>query len=251
MPIPPHPWLHVFLDVPDELAESTARFWAGVTGAAIGAPWPGHPEFRSLEPATGSRYLHVQRHGGAPRLHLDLTTPEVDAEAARLVELGATIGTRERWWQVLTSPGGQPFCLVTETPGRSSPAAVRWPDGQRSRVDRLVLDVPADGYDAECRFWQETTGWAPRTGRRPGCLRLVPPSTSPLQLLLRRGSTGPGGDAVRGRLELGTDDVAAEVRRVVALGASGPTDRASPGGARVSLTDPAGLIFSVTARHDG
>ena len=247
MLISPFPWLHAFLDVPDELAEPTARFWAAVTGAAIGAPWPGNPEFRSLEPAAGSRYLHVQRHGGPPRLHLDLTSPDVDAEAARLVGLGAAAGVRERWWQVLTSPGGLPFCLVTETPGRSCPAAVRWPGGQRSLVDQLVLDVPADRYDAECRFWRETTGWTPQACRRPGYLRLLPPSTSPLQLLLGKGS-GPA-DTVRAHLDLGTDDVTAEVRRVVALGATGTTDQASEGGTRVPMTDPAGLTFSVTARH--
>jgi predicted enzyme related to lactoylglutathione lyase len=247
MPTSPSPWLHAFLDVPDELADTTARFCAAVTGATIGSPWPGHPEFRSLEPTTGSRYLHVQRHGGPPRVHLDLITPDVDAETARLVGLGAVAGVRERWWQVLASPGGLPFCLVTETPGRSCPAPVRWPGGQRSRVDQLVLDVPADRYDAECRFWPETTGWTPQTCDRPEALRLLPPSTSPVQLLLQH-SPDPA-DAVRAQLDLGTDDVAAEVRRVTALGATGAADRAGHGGTRVPLTDPAGLIFSVTDPH--
>lgn len=243
----PYPWLHAFLDVPDELAEATARFWAAATGARIGAPWPGHPEFRSLEPATGSRYLHVQRHGGPPRVHLDLTTPDVDAETARLVRLGAVAGARERWWQVLASPGGLPFCLVTETAGPSCPAAERWPGGHRSRVDRIVLDVPADADDTESRFWPEATGWTEQTDAPPGCRRLRTPSGSPLELWLHRLGAGEAGP-VRAYLELGTDDVAAEVRRVVRLGATVVADRAGPAGSSVTLTDPAGLPFVVTPR---
>jgi hypothetical protein len=174
----PHPWLHAFLDVPAEHAETAARFWAAASGAEIGAPWPEHPEFRSLDPATGSRYLHVQRHSGPPRLHLDLTTPQVDAEAARLVALGAVAQTRFRWWQVLRSPGGLPFCLVEETPVRSRPEPVCWPGGHRSRVARLVVDAPADRYDAECAFWAAATGWSESTNGRPEIRSLRPPDSS-------------------------------------------------------------------------
>lgn len=237
----PYPWLHAFLDVPAERAEPAARFWAAACGAEIGRPWPGHPEFRSLEPATGSRYLHVQQHGGVARVHLDLTTPQVDAETARLVALGATAGTRERWWQVLRSPGGLPFCLVEETPGRSRPAVVRWPGGHRSRVDQLVLDVPVDRYDREWAFWAAATGWAERAGRRAEFRRLLPPAGSPLQLLLHR--LDERATPVRAHLDIGTDDVDAEVRRLVELGATVTADRNAHGGSWVTLADPSGLPF--------
>jgi len=236
-----HPWLHAFLDVPAGLVEPTARFWAAAGGAEIGTPWPEHPEFRSLEPRTGSRYLHVQRHDGPPRLHLDLTTPDVDAEAARLVALGATAGVRERWWQVLTSPRGLPFCLVQETPGRSRPAPVRWPSGHRSRVAQLALDVPAGRYPAEWEFWRATTGWSKRRGRRPEFRWLLAPDSAPLQLLVHR--LGEDTGAVRAHLDIGTDDIAAEVRRLVELGA---TVTAEHGGSWVTLADPTGLPFCVT-----
>jgi predicted enzyme related to lactoylglutathione lyase len=240
----PHPWLHAFLDVPDELAEPAVRFWAAATGAAIGAPWPDHPEFRSLEPVTGSRYLHVQRHGGPPRLHLDLTTPDVDAETARLVALGATVGHRERWWQVLGSPGGLPFCLVEETEGRRRPDPVRWPNGRHSRVSQFVLDVPSGRYEAEWEFWRGATGWSRRSGRRPEFRCLLGPESSPLGLLLRRrveDGTGP----VRGHLCIGADDVDAEVRRLIELGGVVEADRADHVGSWALLTDPVGLPFCV------
>lgn len=236
----PHPWLHAFLDVPAEHAEAAARFWAAASGAQIGAPWAEHPEFRSLDPATGSRYLHVQRHSGPPRLHLDLTTRQIDAETARLVALGAVAQTRFRWWQVLRSPGGLPFCLVEETPGRSRPEPVRWPGGHRSRVAQFVVDAPADRHEAECAFWAAVTGWAERTGRRPEFRRLAPPDTSPLRLLLHRLDERDA--PVRAHLDIDTDDIDAEVRRLVALGA---TVAAEHGGSRVALVDPVGLAFCV------
>lgn len=240
----PHPWLHAFLDVPAEHADPAARFWAAASGAEIGAPWAEHPEFRSLEPATGSRYLHVQRHSGPPRVHLDLTTPRIETEAARLVALGAVTGARFRWWQVLHSPGGLPFCLVEETPGRSRPEPVRWPGGHRSRVAQLAVDAPADRYDAECAFWAAATGWTERTDRQPEFRRLLPPDSSPLRLLLHR--LGERDAPVRAHLDIGTDDVDAEVRRVVALDAAITAGPAEHGGSWVTLVDPVGLPFCVT-----
>ena len=79
----------------------------------------------------------------------------------------------------------------------------------------------------------------------------VPPAAAPEHLsaaTAAREGLRPA-DTVRAHLDLGTDDVTAEVRRVVALGATGTTDQASEGGTRVPMTDPAGLTFSVTARH--
>ena len=243
---PRHRWLHAFVDVPPQSADRSARFWAAVAGARIGAPWPGHPEFRSLEPATGTRYLHVQAHDGPPRVHLDLVSADVAADTARLVELGAVAHTRERWWQVLTSPGGQPFCLVEEGQPRARPDPVRWPGGHRSRVAQLALDIPAARYDAECAFWRAVTGWADRTGRRPEFRWLLPPAAAPLQLLLHRLGDDDPDQRVRGHLDIGTDDIAAEVGRVTQLGATVTADRQGHGGGWVTLRDPIGLPFCVT-----
>jgi hypothetical protein len=239
---PRYRWMHAFLDVPADLADRAAGFWAAATGSRIGAPWPDHPEFRSLEPPTGTRYLHVQRHDGPPRLHLDLDTPDVDAETARLVELGATAHDRHRWWQVLTSPGGQPFCLVRQDAPRSRPGPVRWPGGHRSRVAQLVLDIPAAVHPAECAFWRAATGWPERTGRRTEFRWLDPPPESPLQLLLHRLGVDDPGTAVRAHLDIGTDDLDAEVRRVVRLGAAVADEH----GRWVALRDPVGMPFCVT-----
>ena len=235
-------WLQAFLDVPSELFAETTAFWAAVTGATPVAPWPEHPQFRALAPPTGTRYLHVQSHDGASRVHLDLTSPDIEGDAGRLIDLGARPIRRDRWWQVLNSPGGLPFCLVAETPGRLRPDPVRWPGGHRSRVAQLTVDVPATGYEAECRFWQSATGWSERVGRRPEYRWLLPPTSSPMQLLLHRldEATGP----TRAHLDIGTDDVPAETRRVRELGATPRPEQ--PGDDWTVLTDPADLPFCVT-----
>lgn len=47
-------------------------------------------------------------------------------------------------WQVMASPGGLPYCLVEERRERRRPPATRWPNGHRSRVAQLCVDVPAE-----------------------------------------------------------------------------------------------------------
>ena len=53
------------------------------------------------------------------RVHLDVTAPDVDAEVARLVDLGATrVADMEEYgytWTVMTDPDGNEFCVATST----------------------------------------------------------------------------------------------------------------------------------------
>ena len=70
---------------------------------------------------------------------------------------------------------------------------------------------------------------------------------SPLQLNFQQLDEADG--QVRAHLDLGTDDIAAEARRLVGLGA---TD-VGPGRGWHTLRDPAGVLFCVTSNspsHD-
>jgi predicted enzyme related to lactoylglutathione lyase len=53
------------------------------------------------------------------RVHLDVVAPDVDAEVARLVDLGATrVADMEEYgytWTVMTDPDGNEFCVATAT----------------------------------------------------------------------------------------------------------------------------------------
>jgi predicted enzyme related to lactoylglutathione lyase len=235
-------WVHAFVDVPASQAEAARAFWSAVPGWRVGEPWAGHPEFTSLEPPDGTAYLHVQVIGGPPRVHLDLLGDPV-ADAGRLTTLGAERGFRGDGWQVMGSPAGLPFCVCGEPGPHERPGAVTRPGGQRGRLVQLCVDVPAARYDAELAFWRAATGWDDEPVDAPEFARLVHRSESPLQLLVQRLGEDDGGTQARAHLDLGTDDLAAEVARVRALGARVLRRR----GGFVALEDPVGLPFCVTA----
>jgi predicted enzyme related to lactoylglutathione lyase len=241
--VQPMRWLYVSFDVPEEAAEAAAEFWPAVLGWQLGEPWEGHPEFRSLRPPNGDMYAHVQRVEGPVAVHFDLGVDDVGAGAARLVALGATQVSDFGIWRVMRSPGGLAFCLVPSE-GESVPASSEWPDGHRSRLVQLCIDSPADLHDAEVAFWRAATGWRYETSvlEEYGG-KLFPPSPAPVRLLFQRLGADDRATATRVHIDLGTDDIPAEVDRVEQLGA-----RRSPYGGEgwVQLVDPNGLPFCVT-----
>ena len=239
MPLP-ITWMHAFVDVPAEHVDRARAFWSKVTGWPVGDPWPGHPEFASLAPPDGAPYLHVQTIGGPPRVHLDLVG-DPDRDTDRLERLGATRGPRYEAWQVMSSPSGLPFCVCDEQWPHRRPGATAWPDGHRSRLVQLCVDVPASHYDTELAFWRAATGWDDEPVDAPEFHRLVHRAESPLQLLVQR--LGDDDPEMRAHLDLGSRDVPAEVARMEALGAR----VLRPGDGFVALQDPVGLPFCATA----
>ena len=111
--------LVVVIDCAD--LDRAARFWAGALGYADEGDGGG--KYRSLLPADGPGIeilLQLTRDGkGAKnRVHLDLRTPDLDAEVNRMVELGASRLTAEAieehgWtWHILADPDGNEFCVL-------------------------------------------------------------------------------------------------------------------------------------------
>jgi hypothetical protein len=100
------------IDVPAELFDTTAAFWAGALGREPSREPPDDP------------YIDLGRHGGqqvfvqligepSRRLHLDIETDDVEAEVARLEQLGATKVTfiEDGWW-IMRDPAGNLFCVL-------------------------------------------------------------------------------------------------------------------------------------------
>ncbi|WP_139209836.1 VOC family protein [Microlunatus flavus] len=111
--------VQVCLDCPAAGAEREARFWAAVTGWA----WRDcdSPEFVChLVPDEGPLQLLVQRRASAEpdrvTVHLDLGASDREAEAARLVALGAVRGATGDGWVVLHDPDGRTFCATGQPP---------------------------------------------------------------------------------------------------------------------------------------
>ena len=125
MPQPyPNGELVVVIDCSD--LDRSAEFWADVLGYAPGPASSGPAStgsYRGLTPKSGAGIdLLLQRvpdaKGQKNRLHLDLRTPDLDAEVRRVLGLGATLLTREPvaedgWlWHILADPDGNEFCVL-------------------------------------------------------------------------------------------------------------------------------------------
>ena len=236
-------WVSAFLDLPRDGFDRGVAYWQAVTGFGLSERRGADGEFATLVPPDGDDYLRVQsRADGGPRVHLDLHVdqPAVAAEAA--VEAGAHVVVRhELGYVVLRSPGGFEFCFVRhEAATRPRPAT--WPDGTRSQVDQVCLDIPPAAYDAEVAFWQTITGWDLERGVAREFDRLQPPDEQPLRWLLQR--LDDPARQVTAHLDLSAADRDAEVARHVGLGAT-------PGPRHdwwTVLTDPVGTTYCVTRR---
>ncbi|HET6167630.1 MAG TPA: VOC family protein [Marmoricola sp.] len=190
-------WLTVFLDLPAEGFESEVAFWEQVTGHERSA-LRGDDELTTLVPPAGDGYIRVRRlSAGMPGVHLDLHAPDHVVEERR-------------------SPGGLRHSLV---PGAEAarPGPASWPDGHRSMVDQVCIDIPPEVYDEECAYWSDLTGWELVDVGHSEFRRLRTPPGQPLAILLQRLDSGEG--PVRAHLDLSTDDRGTETRRHERLGA--------------------------------
>lgn len=234
-------WVHAVIDAPADQHRTLAGFWSRALGWEHGAGWPGHPELSSFEPPRGSSYVHLQEIDGAARVHLDLESDDADALVARARDHGATsAGGAQGEWQTLLSPGGLPFCVL-DAKRREPPEPTTWPDGHRTRLVQVCVDSPVAAHEREVAFWR-----ALLPGRWVGSPaeefagKWHDDAGSPLQLLFQRLEEPEG--PVRAHLDLGTDDLDAEVRRLLDLGAAD----IGRGRGWHALRDPAGLAFCAT-----
>lgn len=112
-------------DDPDALARA-ATFWSGALGMAdLGADGDA---YRRLDASARDLVVEVQRVDHASRVHLDLETDDVDAEAARLEALGARRIAKVRTWWVMEAPTGHRFCVVrARVDLTTAPGVTTWP----------------------------------------------------------------------------------------------------------------------------
>jgi hypothetical protein len=233
-------WVHAVIDVSREQHGAVADFWGRVLGWPAGDAWDGHPELCSFEPPAGTAYVHLQRIDGPARVHLDLESASPTETVARAVGLGAALLGPRDTWNTLTSPGGLPFCIL-QAKAHESPEPVAFPDGHRSRMVQVCVDSPSSSHEAEVEFWRALLGdrWA--AGRQSEFAgKWHDDAGSPIQLLFQRLDETDG--PVRAHLDLGTDDLEADVRRLRHLGA---TD-VGPGRGWHVFLDPTGHPFCTT-----
>jgi hypothetical protein len=210
-------WISAFLDFAPQDYAAGARFWSAVTGYPIAHTRGRDDEFASLVPPSGGAYLKLQRLADGPsRIHLDLHVEDARAGADHALILGCTEIADFGEWIVMQSPAGILFCYDDEFRGGEVPPPAEWPDGHRSRVDQICLDIPPEIFDEECHLWAQLTGRELGQSRWfPEFRNLERPKTQALRFLLQRLESGPSGV----HFDVATTDRNAETERHLALGA--------------------------------
>lgn len=113
----------------DDLARA-AEFWSRAFGKPIvTVDQDGDGKYAELKTADDEPLLVLQKVGHESRVHLDIETDDLEAEATRLEALGATRIElmRGRWW-VMEAPTGQRFCIVRKQRKEFGPHLNTWPD---------------------------------------------------------------------------------------------------------------------------
>jgi len=130
----------LLIDVEASAFRRGVRFWSEALGAPARHSGDPRDPFIELPAASGDVHVELQRINGPGRYHLDLFAPNVDAEARRLEELGATKVKREESWWVMQAPTGHLFCVI--------PDSVPEPDDDYDDdLDDDELEDEVDGID--------------------------------------------------------------------------------------------------------
>ena len=106
---------------------AAAEFWGAALGMKLhGLAGEEGENYIRLMDADRGLHIEVQKVTHDSRVHLDIETDDVEAEAARLEKLGARrIKKFPRWW-VMEAPTGQRFCVVRAKAADFADKANRW-----------------------------------------------------------------------------------------------------------------------------
>src|SRR4051812_36479350 len=160
-------WMYAFVDRPRAAYGAACAFWATVTGTTLSAARGDAAEFATLLPDDGDSYLKTQAVGDDGGTHLDICVDDVAALREAALALGAEPLADRDGYHVLRSPGGVLFCAVPWHGEVTRPGVRTGPEGARSRLDQVCLDVPAEAAGPEADFWARLTGWQRVTGSSP------------------------------------------------------------------------------------
>jgi predicted enzyme related to lactoylglutathione lyase len=201
------------------LAEAR-EFWSGALGLPDVDPDEGGANrYAVLGTAAGGWHVEVQRVDHPSRVHLDIETDDIEAEAVRLETLGATrvANPRGRLW-VMQAPTGHRFCVVRWREREMAPTPARTDGGgHRSALVALVIDCQVDDLAPALAFWSAALDRPIADADQDGDGKYGELRTAPDEpfLLLQRVEHDP-----RVHLDIETDDLDAEVARLEALGAT-------------------------------
>ena len=207
-------WIHLVLDVPRADWARSVAFWSAATGWEPSAPRGDAGQLVTLDPASGDAWLKLQAtDDDAPRVHLDLDSPDRAAAIDRSKDLGASAAGAHPAVQVMRSPGGLLFRHTLADERR------RFARADADRVlDQVCIDIPAPLWDREVEFWHTMTRRQLEVGLRPEFAFLGDPDAyGGLRILLQRLDSTQG--SVRAHPDFAVASRPQETARQAALGA--------------------------------
>jgi hypothetical protein len=101
----------LIIDCDTDDLDGAADFWSTALGYAQKGPEP-EGLYVGLEAPDDGPYFEVQKVDHASRVHLDIESDDIEAEALRLEAIGARRIGRLKKWIVMEAPTGQRFCVV-------------------------------------------------------------------------------------------------------------------------------------------
>ncbi|MEU8464048.1 VOC family protein [Streptomyces sp. NPDC029003] len=222
------------------------RFWAQALGWGIDSEGPGVTNLEPLGfayPGPSAVCIDIvadpEPKTVKNRVHLDLATTSAAHQAelvARLKELGATladVGQGEVPWTVMADPEGNEFCVLEPRPVYRDTGPV------------AAVVVDCAGPREMARFWGTAMDWTPHEVTDDTATLRSAQNVGPYLEFLRTPGTKSGWNRVH--LDVRPypgDDLAAEVSRLRALGATDPGIDQSAFPWTV-LADPEGNEFCV------
>ena len=244
-------WAWAVIDRPERMFEESARFWTAVTGTTLSPRRGDRGEFATLLPADGDGDASVKLQGvqSGNGAHLDLEFDDFEGALARAVGLGGTVVERDEAWAHVKSPSGYGLCVTAWSGARRTPRPLVAPDGTRSRLDQVCIDIAPSGHDAEVEFWSRLSGLRVVPSRRwEEFSWLEPPSGSPvsppLEVLFQRlGEERP----TSAHLDVSSSDADASRRWHESLGARFVRE----GAYWLVMRDPGGGIYCLIRREPG
>lgn len=110
----------------DDLSHAQS-FWSQALGCAPErSEDPADTNYTKLVTPDGEVQILLQKVEHPSRVHLDIETDDIEAEAERLERLGARKIERLPGWWVMEAPSGQRFCVVSPQRSTFEEDANRW-----------------------------------------------------------------------------------------------------------------------------
>ena len=119
----------IVIDCRTDDLDAAADFWSRALGKPVqDRDVDSDGKYAQLASAADEPIVLIQKVAHESRVHLDIESDDIEAEAKRLEALGAKrVEFVKRWW-VMEAPTGQRFCVVRPQRKAFGPHTNEWPD---------------------------------------------------------------------------------------------------------------------------